>query len=64
MAPPEGDGPAFYRITLKPGPDILRRGVNPLGVLDELRELGATPGHDRPRRSSPRSTSSTPSGAT
>ena len=30
----------FYRITLSPGPDTLRRGVNPLGVLDELRELG------------------------
>ena len=29
-----------YRITLSPGPDTLRRGVNPLGVLDELRELG------------------------
>jgi two-component system chemotaxis sensor kinase CheA len=35
-------GPGFYRITLKPGPEILRRGVNPLGVLDELRELGPT----------------------
>lgn len=32
--------PSLYRITLKPGPDTLRRGVNPLGVLDELRELG------------------------
>jgi two-component system chemotaxis sensor kinase CheA len=31
-----------YRIQLKPGPDVLRRGVNPLGVLDELRELGPT----------------------
>ncbi|AGA25183.1 chemotaxis protein CheA [Singulisphaera acidiphila] len=31
---------AHYRITLKPGRDTLRRGVNPLGVLDELRELG------------------------
>jgi len=29
-----------YQITLSPGPDTLRRGVNPLGVLDELRELG------------------------
>ncbi len=29
-----------YKITLSPGPDTLRRGVNPLGVLDELRELG------------------------
>ena len=31
-----------YRITLSPGPEILRRGINPLGVFDELRELGAT----------------------
>ncbi|SIO45270.1 two-component system, chemotaxis family, sensor kinase CheA [Singulisphaera sp. GP187] len=30
----------LYRITLKPGRDTLRRGVNPLGVLDELRDLG------------------------
>ena len=37
---PTGGG--YYRITLKPGPDILRRGVNPLGVLDEIRELGPT----------------------
>jgi two-component system, chemotaxis family, sensor kinase CheA len=29
-----------YRLTLAPGPDVLRRGINPLGVLDELRELG------------------------
>src|SRR5208337_3782586 len=29
-----------YQITLSLGPDTLRRGVNPLGVLDELRELG------------------------
>jgi two-component system, chemotaxis family, sensor kinase CheA len=29
-----------YRITLVPGPEILRRGINPLGVFDELRELG------------------------
>ncbi len=35
-------GVGYYRITLKPGPEILRRGVNPLGVLDELRELGPT----------------------
>ncbi len=42
---PEGSpatGPGYYRITLRPGPEILRRGVNPLGVLDELRELGPT----------------------
>jgi two-component system chemotaxis sensor kinase CheA len=31
-----------YRITLSPGPDILRRGINPLGVFDELREYGPT----------------------
>jgi two-component system chemotaxis sensor kinase CheA len=31
---------SWYEITLVPGPDTLRRGVNPLGVLDELRELG------------------------
>jgi two-component system chemotaxis sensor kinase CheA len=41
----EGDaagdsGRAIYQISLAPGPDTLRRGVNPLGVLDELRELG------------------------
>jgi two-component system, chemotaxis family, sensor kinase CheA len=41
------DGPAVdeltvYQINLMPGPDVLRRGVNPLGVLDELRELGET----------------------
>ncbi|MGP0066884.1 MAG: chemotaxis protein CheW [Isosphaeraceae bacterium] len=35
-----GDKPNEYRITLLPGPDILRRGINPLGVFDELRELG------------------------
>ena len=33
---------SVYQITLLPGPDVLRRGVNPLGVLDELRELGET----------------------
>jgi two-component system chemotaxis sensor kinase CheA len=39
-----GDREEFkeYRITLAPGPDILRRGINPLGVFDELRELGTT----------------------
>ena len=37
-------GPAWmiYRVTLAPGPEVLRRGANPLGVLDELRELGET----------------------
>ncbi len=49
---PEGSGVASegasegnlttYQINLMPGPDVLRRGVNPLGVLDELRELGET----------------------
>ena len=28
------------QITLAPGPETLRRGINPLGVLDELRDLG------------------------
>ena len=38
---PAPDSPfSDYRIHLTPGPDTLRRGVNPLGVLDELRELG------------------------
>ncbi len=38
---PGDSEPVFtYRITLSTGPDVLRRGVNPLGVLDELRELG------------------------
>ena len=38
------DGPELktYRVTLTPGPDVLRRGINPLGVLDELRDLGET----------------------
>ena len=31
-----------YQIKLTPGPDVLRRGITPLGVLDELRELGET----------------------
>jgi two-component system, chemotaxis family, sensor kinase CheA len=34
------DSVNVFRITLAPGPDVLRRGINPLGVLDELRELG------------------------
>ena len=37
---PEDSHPAWYRITLALGTETLRRGVNPLGVLDELRELG------------------------
>ncbi len=39
---PGADDLTLYQITLVPGPDVLRRGVNPLGVLDELRELGET----------------------
>jgi two-component system chemotaxis sensor kinase CheA len=38
-APPAESG-RVYEITLTPGPETLRRGVNPLGVLDELRDLG------------------------
>jgi two-component system chemotaxis sensor kinase CheA len=37
---PPAPGASRYRITLKPGPDTLRRGVNPVGVIDELRDLG------------------------
>jgi len=37
-----GEASTVYRATLAPGPDVLRRGANPLGVLDELRELGET----------------------
>src|SRR5262249_31095053 len=40
-SPPAADGPNLrtYLINLEPGPDVLRRRINPLGVLDELREL-------------------------
>jgi two-component system chemotaxis sensor kinase CheA len=38
----QSDGPRVYRITLAPGPDTLRRGINPLGAFDELRDLGET----------------------
>jgi two-component system chemotaxis sensor kinase CheA len=38
--PSEDHPSASYRITLSLGPDTLRRGVNPLGVLDELKDLG------------------------
>jgi two-component system chemotaxis sensor kinase CheA len=31
-----------YHATFAPGPEALRRGANPIGVLDELRELGKT----------------------
>lgn len=33
-------GVNVYRITLAPGPDTLRRGINPIGVFDELQDLG------------------------
>jgi two-component system chemotaxis sensor kinase CheA len=33
-------GLQVYRVHLSLGPDTLRRGVNPLGLLDELAELG------------------------
>jgi two-component system chemotaxis sensor kinase CheA len=39
-APAADSGLALYRITLAPGPEVLRRGINPLGMLDELRDLG------------------------
>jgi two-component system chemotaxis sensor kinase CheA len=35
-----GVEPACYRIRLAPGRDTFRKGINPLGMLDELRELG------------------------
>ena len=37
-------GPArmIYHDHTRAGPEVLRRGANPLGVLDELRELGET----------------------
>ncbi|WP_220369769.1 chemotaxis protein CheA, partial [Paludisphaera rhizosphaerae] len=33
-------GEIVYKIRFTPGPDVLKRGVNLLGVFDELRELG------------------------
>jgi len=37
----EPGGPARrYRIEFRPRPDLLRKGIDPLGFLDELRELG------------------------
>jgi len=39
---PAAANPTRYRIRLTPGADTIRRGVNLLGVLDELRELGST----------------------
>jgi two-component system chemotaxis sensor kinase CheA len=44
---------SLYRILFKPGPDTLRRGANPLGVLDELRELGRTEVSTEPERVPP-----------
>src|SRR5262249_39495145 len=41
-AAPDGPNLRIYEINLEPGPEVLRRGINPLGVLDELRELGDT----------------------
>ncbi len=40
-----GEGPevpdlTVYQIRLAPGPEVLRRGINPVGLLDELRDLG------------------------
>ena len=29
-----------YRIEFRPRADLLRKGIDPLGFLDELRELG------------------------
>src|SRR5262249_17880700 len=47
LTPPPGAAPRpagvpAHRITFAPGPDTLRRGINPVGVFDELRELGET----------------------
>ncbi len=37
---PEDPDVTVYQIRLAPGPEILRRGINPVGLLDELRDLG------------------------
>lgn len=34
--------PTRYQISLRPGPDVLKRGINLAGIFDELRELGET----------------------
>jgi two-component system chemotaxis sensor kinase CheA len=34
------EGVPVFQVEFVPGPDVLRRGANPIGVLDELRELG------------------------
>lgn len=36
----EGGAPTTYRIAFTPRPDLLRQGIDPLGFLDELRDLG------------------------
>ncbi len=64
---PAGQGSSsglnVYRITLAPGPETLRRGINPLGVFDELNELGVARIETDPDAVPP-STTSTPSAAT
>lgn len=40
--PAVSGGRAVYRIKFKPGPETFRSGIKPLGMLDELRELGPT----------------------
>ena len=50
MVKPADPDLSRYKIDFSPNPDLLRRGVNPLGMLDELRELGQaaiTPNLDR-----------------
>ncbi len=37
---PAGGTSRRYRIDFRPRPDLLRKGIDPLGFLDELRELG------------------------
>ena len=39
-APPVDAGSARYQIAFRPAADVLRKGIEPLGMLDELRELG------------------------
>jgi len=39
---PAGPGISIYKIELAPRPDVLRKGIDPLGILDEVRELGET----------------------
>src|SRR5262249_14153827 len=44
----EEAGRTLYRISLQPGPEVLRRRVNLLGVLDEIRHLGEAEVHVDP----------------